>query len=69
MDDNVNNKLGPNEIVQSWHGLFKFKKGSEGQKGLRSPQIGALRIPVDTRSPIPVISVQSVADLQYRWQS
>ena len=42
MDDNVNNKLGPNEIVQSWHGLFKFKKESEGQKGLRSPQIGAL---------------------------
>ena len=30
MDDNVNNKLGPNEIVQSWHGLFKFKKESEG---------------------------------------
>ena len=28
-----------------------------------------LRIPVDTRSPIPVISVQSVGDLQYRWQS
>ena len=28
-----------------------------------------VRIPVDTRSPIPVISVQSVGDLQYRWQS
>ena len=28
-----------------------------------------MRIPVDTRSPIPVISVQSVGDLQYRWQS
>ena len=28
-----------------------------------------LRIPTDTRSPIPVISVQSVGDLQYRWQS
>jgi len=28
-----------------------------------------LRIPVDTRSPIPVISVQSVGDLQYRRQS
>ena len=28
-----------------------------------------IRIPVDTRSPIPVISVQSVGDLQYRWQS
>ena len=31
--------------------------------------ISSLRIPVDTRSPIPVISVQSVGDLQYRWQS
>ena len=29
----------------------------------------AVRIPVDTRSPIPVISVQSVGDLQYHWQS
>ena len=28
-----------------------------------------VRIPADTRSPIPVISVQSVGDLQYRWQS
>ena len=28
-----------------------------------------LRIPVDTRSPIPVISVQSVGDFQYRRQS
>ena len=28
-----------------------------------------LRIPVDTRSPIPVISVHSVCNLQYRWQS
>ena len=28
-----------------------------------------VRIPTDTRSPIPVISVQSVGDLQYRWQS
>ena len=28
-----------------------------------------VRIPVDTRSPIPVISVQSVGDLQYRRQS
>ena len=28
-----------------------------------------MRIPTDTRSPIPVISVQSVGDLQYRWQS
>ena len=27
-----------------------------------------MRIPADTRSPIPVISVQSVGDLQYRWQ-
>ena len=31
--------------------------------------VAELRIPVDTRSPIPVISVQSVGDLQYRWQS
>ena len=31
--------------------------------------LSGLRIPVDTRSPIPVISVQSVGDLQYRWQS
>lgn len=29
----------------------------------------SLRIPADIRSPIPVISVQSVGDLQYRWQS
>ncbi len=28
-----------------------------------------MRIPVDTRSPIPVISVQSVGDLQYRGRS
>ena len=28
-----------------------------------------VRIPVDTRSPIPVISVQSVGDFQYRRQS
>jgi len=28
-----------------------------------------MRIPVDTRSPIPVISVQSVGDLQYLRQS
>ncbi len=28
-----------------------------------------MRIPVDIRSPIPVISVQSVGDLQYRRQS
>ena len=28
-----------------------------------------VRIPVDTRSPIPVISVQSVGDLQYRGRS
>ena len=34
-----------------------------------SKALNFLRIPVDTRSPIPVISVQSVGDLQYRWQS
>ena len=28
-----------------------------------------LRIPVDTRSLIPVISVHSISNLQYRWQS
>lgn len=33
-----------------------------------TPFIENVRIPADTRSPIPVISVQSVGDLQYRWQ-
>ena len=28
-----------------------------------------VRIPVDTRSLIPVISVHSISNLQYRWQS
>jgi len=28
-----------------------------------------MRIPVDTRSLIPVISVHSISNLQYRWQS
>ena len=32
-------------------------------------EVARMRIPVDTRSPIPVISVQSVGDLQYRRQS
>ena len=32
-------------------------------------QFMRMRIPVDTRSPNPVISVQSVGDLQYRRQS
>ena len=31
--------------------------------------LAKVRIPVDTRSPIPVISVQSVGDFQYRRQS
>ena len=35
----------------------------------RTTILSWMRIPVDTRSPIPVISVQSVGDLQYRWQS
>ena len=30
---------------------------------------GVMRIPVDTRSLIPVISVHSISNLQYRWQS
>ena len=36
---------------------------------LKDKQAVLLRIPVDTRSPIPVISVHSVCNLQYRWQS
>lgn len=35
-------KLTPNEIAESWKGLFCFKKGNGPIKGLRSPQIGAL---------------------------
>ena len=35
----------------------------------KSNKVDKVRIPVDTRSPIPVISVQSVGDLQYRRQS
>ena len=35
----------------------------------RERYVRKIRIPVDTRSPIPVISVQSVGDLQYLRQS
>ena len=34
--------LTPNKIVESWKGLFRFKKGIGEHQGLRSPQIGAL---------------------------
>lgn len=34
--------LTPNKIVESWKGLFRFKKGTGEHQGLRSPQIGAL---------------------------
>ena len=38
------NKTGltPNKIVESWKGLFQFKKETGEHPGLRSPQIGAL---------------------------
>ena len=42
MEEKVNKQLTPNEIVQSWEGIFKYKKECEGKGGLRSPQIGAL---------------------------
>lgn len=32
-------------------------------------EFGLLCIPADTRSPIPVIPVHSVGNLQYMWQS
>lgn len=35
-------KLNPIEIAKSWKGLFRFKKATRTEKGLRSPQIGAL---------------------------
>ena len=35
-------KLTPNEIAESWKGLFCFKKENGTIMGLRSPQIGAL---------------------------
>ena len=35
-------KLNPIEIAKSWKGLFRFKKATSTEKGLRSPQIGAL---------------------------
>ena len=42
MNNKKNKNLGPNEIVQSWAGLFNFKKENGNAMGLRSPQIGAL---------------------------
>lgn len=42
MEEKVNKQLTPNEIVQSWEGIFKYKKECDGKGGLRSPQIGAL---------------------------
>ena len=53
------------EIIEGY-GL-KSVKDSNGKRKVYLK--GRVRIPVDTRSPIPVISVQSVGDLQYRWQS
>jgi hypothetical protein len=32
-------------------------------------QVSGVCIPADTRSPIPVIPVHSVGNLQYMWQS
>lgn len=42
MEEKINKQLTPSEIVQSWEGIFKFRKECEGKGGLRSPQIGAL---------------------------
>lgn len=37
-----NKNKTPDQIADSWKGKFTFIKESEGKKGLRSPQIGAL---------------------------
>src|SRR5574344_2146635 len=38
----MEHELTAHEIVASWSRLFQFKRENDTQKGLRSPQIGAL---------------------------
>jgi len=40
----LDDKMGPDEIVKSWDGIFRFREDRPdfGQPGLRTPQLGAL---------------------------
>ena len=53
------------DIEKYTRGLFEYVKEEFGEF---QPQM-SVRIPVDTRSLIPVISVHSISNLQYRRQS
>ena len=56
-------------LLEVANGKEKEKKPPIDPMALVGKSLFKVRIPTDTRSPIPVISVQSVGDLQYRWQS
>ena len=50
-------------LFLSWMSLLGYSKEGEVSSGPK------MCIPADTRSPIPVIPVHSVGNLQYMWQS
>ena len=67
-DNRTNNKL-----LQTEHGLSVYLECPSGKylldTGASDLFIRNVCIPADTRSPIPVIPVHSVGNLQYMWQS